>query len=623
MGQGLQQMMQRSVGEIRGACARLIMMMRKKPEAGYPERPFYQQQVPSSIMKPLDHNRDNHNDDDNEATTNTIATDSPEPMTPLPKRELFLIWIIHSSQAFQTTMLFPMLVFMVEKYGATGNSGHAIGWHAGLLASLFPLAQCCTSMLWGVISDRTGRKPWLAFGCTVSMVCATLLGFCSTYTSACLVRFLGGLLNGTLTITKSALAELCDGSNQAKGFGILNLAWGIGSVTGPVVSGLLAQPCVQYKLPKCPTLLANYPFLLPCLGAAVFSVASIIASVSLTETNPRFVRISYDRLSAQAPGSTSVDLEELHAEEDDPNCSEMVQLTGGNMNQVVDQQASSTTGMSCRQKLILVISTTEQLERKQIVVREGGKSCYRKQENFASASEEEIQDNNNAVTRFEWVDRNVLLASLCYSMTGLIFIITDELFPMFGAASRSVGGLGFSSSALGLILGEGGVVLCLYTILLYPEVCRRLGPLRCFRLGILSTIPLWVFFPISSLIATVPVLQWSLLLLCMAARSVSACTTFTGVLILVSNSASPEHMGAVTGLSHSFCSFFRAVGPACGGVIWSFASGRQFPLHQFLAWQFVVFLSICTFGLSYLLPPSLSRPKLDNLRLMEPHLENS
>lgn len=25
-------------------------------------------------------------------------------------------------------------------------------------ASLFPLAQCCTSMLWGVISDRTGRK---------------------------------------------------------------------------------------------------------------------------------------------------------------------------------------------------------------------------------------------------------------------------------------------------------------------------------------------------------------------------------------------------------------------------------------------------------------------------------
>ncbi len=121
-----------------------------------------------------------------------------------------------------------------------------------------------------------------------------------------------------------------------------------------------------------------------------------------------------------------MDLEELHAEEDDPNCSELVQLTGGNMNQVVDQQASSTTAMSCRQKLILVISSTEQSERKQIIVREGDKSCYRKQENFVSANEDEIQDNNNAVTRFEWVDRNVLLASLCYSMTGLIFIITGK-----------------------------------------------------------------------------------------------------------------------------------------------------------------------------------------------------
>ncbi len=119
-----------------------------------------------------------------------------------------------------------------------------------------------------------------------------------------------------------------------------------------------------------------------------------------------------------------MDLEELHAEEDDPNCSEMVQLTGGNMNQVVDQQASSTSATSCRQKLILVISTTEQLERKRIVVREGGKSCCRKPEMFTS--EEEIQDNKNAVTRFEWVDRNVLLASLCYSMTGLIFIITGK-----------------------------------------------------------------------------------------------------------------------------------------------------------------------------------------------------
>jgi hypothetical protein len=62
---------------------------------------------------------------------------------------------------------------------------------------------------------------------------------------------------------------------------------------GPVVSGLLAQPCVQYKLQHCPDFLVKYPFLLPCIGAAIFSVAGTIASLSLIETNPRYRKVIY------------------------------------------------------------------------------------------------------------------------------------------------------------------------------------------------------------------------------------------------------------------------------------------------------------------------------------------
>ncbi|KAH8968083.1 hypothetical protein BDL97_03G110700 [Sphagnum fallax] len=536
--------------------------------------------------------------------SSTISQESNTATTPLPNSELFLIWIVHASQAFQTTMLFPMLVFMVEKYGgATRISAQAVGWHAGLLASLFPLAQCCSSVVWGIISDRTGRKPSLAFGCATSAVSAILLGFCSTYTSACFVRFLAGLLNGTLTVTKSVVSELCDGSNLAKGFGLLNLAWGIGAMMGPVVSGLLAQPCVQYKLQHCPDFLVKYPFLLPCIGAAIFSVAGTIASLSLIETNPRYHKASgYDQLPRQ--DVSTMDSDKLA--EDEPKCSEMVQLTCMDEDQVMN-----TAG--CKQKLIVVISTSGKSETNHIVTPEegGDDSCCRTQGTVSVGKE----TWDKAPSRFAWLNRDVLLVSLCYSMTGFIFIITDELFPIFGAASSSVGGLGFSSFALGLILGEGGVVLCLYTLLLYPKVCQLLGPLKCFRLGILTSIPLWYIFPISSLFPTVPVVQWSLLLLSMAARGAASCSAFAGVLILVSNSASQEHIGAVTGLSSSFCSLFRAVGPACGGMIWSFASGQKFPLHQFLVWQFVVFLSIFTVGLSYLLPPSLSKPKIDNLRL--------
>lgn len=96
---------------------------------------------------------------------------------------------------------------------------------------------------------------------------------------------------GVLYVDGSHMVIFCR-TNQAKGFGILNLAWGIGSVAGPVISGLLAQPCLQYRMQKCPPVLEEHPFLLPCVGAAIFSMAGVVASFSFKETNPKFQRVS-------------------------------------------------------------------------------------------------------------------------------------------------------------------------------------------------------------------------------------------------------------------------------------------------------------------------------------------
>lgn len=95
----------------------------------------------------------------------------------------------------------------------------------------------------------------------------------------------------SLWVDGSHMVTFCR-TNQAKGFGILNLAWGIGSVTGPVISGLLAQPCVQYRMKHCLPILEDHPFLLPCVGAAVFSITGVIASLSFKETNPKQYRVS-------------------------------------------------------------------------------------------------------------------------------------------------------------------------------------------------------------------------------------------------------------------------------------------------------------------------------------------
>lgn len=143
------------------------------------------------------------------------------------------------------------------------------------------------------------------FGNIVASVSAVLFGLSGNYTMACLVRLIGGFLNGVITVTKTTLGELCDKTNQRQGFAVLSLGWGIGTIAGQVIGGVAARPCQQYNIEHCPAILRHHPFILPCVGAAFFSAVAAVATFFLTETLNRsgFVKIEEEALElVEAPG---------------------------------------------------------------------------------------------------------------------------------------------------------------------------------------------------------------------------------------------------------------------------------------------------------------------------------
>ncbi len=75
-------------------------------------------------------------------------------------------------------LLFPFLAFMVEDMGYTGER---LGYHAGLLAASFCGAQFCTSVPWGMISDRYGRKIAIILGTLGAGIGMFIFGFSKTY----------------------------------------------------------------------------------------------------------------------------------------------------------------------------------------------------------------------------------------------------------------------------------------------------------------------------------------------------------------------------------------------------------------------------------------------------------
>jgi hypothetical protein len=81
-------------------------------------------------------------------------------------------------------------------------------FYAGLLVSAYALAEALTSMGWGILSDRIGRKPVVLFGLVGVAISSLIFGLAKSYWVALLARFVGGALNGNVSVMQTMVAEM-------------------------------------------------------------------------------------------------------------------------------------------------------------------------------------------------------------------------------------------------------------------------------------------------------------------------------------------------------------------------------------------------------------------------------
>ncbi|CAG8525501.1 2081_t:CDS:2, partial [Paraglomus occultum] len=198
----------------------------------------------------------------------TRPTDQ-RPITPLPRKQLFILCCCRFAEPIAFTNILPFLYFMVEDFHLTDDP-KKIGYFVGYIASSFALCQFFTGLPWGFLSDRIGRRPVILTGLLGTMTSSLLFGLSTSFTWAILSRSLCGILNGNVGVIKSMLAELTDETNQATAFSFLPFMYGIGIIIGPMLGGFLAKPAEQYPsiFGNCP-FLKTYPYFLPCFVASL------------------------------------------------------------------------------------------------------------------------------------------------------------------------------------------------------------------------------------------------------------------------------------------------------------------------------------------------------------------
>ena len=162
-------------------------------------------------------------------------------------------------------MVMPLLPFLIEQFGAGGKE---LGW----LVSTYSLMQLICAPLWGMLSDRTGRKPVIAIGVLGYAITLFLFGLATEFWMLFAARTLAGMLSSAAMPT--AMAYISDNAPEQErsgGMGQLGAAIGAGVIVGPLLGGLLS------------TRSFSLPFF---VGAGLAGLSFLLVLLLLPESRP-------------------------------------------------------------------------------------------------------------------------------------------------------------------------------------------------------------------------------------------------------------------------------------------------------------------------------------------------
>ncbi len=150
------------------------------------------------------------------------------------RRNVLLLAFVMLVVMIGYSVAMPLLPFYIEAFGVGGMQ---LGW----LMSTYSLMQLVCAPLWGVLSDRYGRKPILCVGVFGYAIAMFFIGLANSFTMLFLARALSGLLSSaTMPSAMAYIGENSVSGERSKGMGQLGAATGIGVIIGPIVGGVLS-----------------------------------------------------------------------------------------------------------------------------------------------------------------------------------------------------------------------------------------------------------------------------------------------------------------------------------------------------------------------------------------------
>jgi DHA1 family multidrug resistance protein-like MFS transporter len=210
-------------------------------------------------------------------------------MNTVSRKNLFILSFTLLVVMLGYGMVMPIMPFYIEHFGAGGTE---LGW----LMSTYSLMQLICAPIWGILSDRYGRKPILAIGVLGYAITLFMFGLAKTFAMLFIARSLSGILSSATMPT--AMAYIGDNTPQkekSKGMGQLGAMVGVGVILGPLMGGYLSTDSL------------SLPFF---VGSGLATFALLLVIFLLPESKPASsstgeLLLSNEQTSTLQPDSTN------------------------------------------------------------------------------------------------------------------------------------------------------------------------------------------------------------------------------------------------------------------------------------------------------------------------------
>lgn len=192
-----------------------------------------------------------------------MTTAASDPGSKPKQASLLPIFLIVLVDVLGLTIVLPLLPVYGETFGASA-------FVAALLVPVYSACQLFSGPYLGSLSDRLGRRRVLLLS-----QAGTLLGFLMIASAQSLWmifigRVIDGLTAGNLSVAQAYIADNTAAENRARSFALIGIAFGIGFLLGPAITGLLS----------------HYGMSVPLYLAAALSLTSIVCTRTLLPPDP-------------------------------------------------------------------------------------------------------------------------------------------------------------------------------------------------------------------------------------------------------------------------------------------------------------------------------------------------